>query len=131
MKRTVRPSELISESAIQKQILDLLKVKRIFAWKASSTGIYDQKRGAFRKNPHTVGVADIIAILKMRPYYIETGKDCTAPDIGCFWAIEVKAAKGKLSPAQESFRDAVIAAGGKYTLARSADDIIKALEVGK
>ena len=117
--RTVNPSELLSEAAIQRQILDLLKLKGIFAWKASSTGIYDQKRGAFRKNPHTVGVADIIAIFD----YEHDSGTC-----GQFWAIECKSSKGKLSAAQESFRASVILNGGKYTLAYSVDDVIKALE---
>ena len=53
-----------------------------------------------------------------------------APDIICviegqFVGIEVKSAKGKLNPNQESFRDTLVAAGGRYETVRSIEDLEK------
>ena len=41
--------------------------------------------------------------------------------------LELKSLKGKLSPAQEAFRDAVLAQGFAWALARSLDDVLGAL----
>ncbi len=128
-KKAHRQTFAPSEREIQKSILDWLQLKGIFAWKASSTGIYDQKRGAFRKNPHTAGVADIIGIIQGAVVHSIPGMISHIPcNAGVFLAIEVKAAKGKLSIAQQSFRDAVRLNGGLWIEARSLEDVIKALE---
>ena len=119
--KTVKPSELLSEAAIQRQILDYLMLRGVFAWRNNSGAVKIAGKGNDRFMRFGMpGSADIIGICP-------TSK-LTGGPIGRFMAIEVKTAKGKLSPAQESFRDAVIANGGKYTLARSVDDVIKALE---
>ena len=52
-----------------------------------------------------------------------------SPDIVCviegqFVGIEVKDEKGKLNPNQVAFKERLEAAGGKYVLARSVDDVI-------
>jgi hypothetical protein len=44
------------------------------------------------------------------------------------WALEVKADKGRLTPEQAAFRDALTAAGGHFALVRSWDDARAALE---
>ena len=41
--------------------------------------------------------------------------------------LEVKSAKGRLRPAQEAFRDAVLAQGFGWALVRSVDDALAAL----
>uniref|UniRef100_UPI004047E110 VRR-NUC domain-containing protein n=1 Tax=Yoonia sp. TaxID=2212373 RepID=UPI004047E110 len=41
--------------------------------------------------------------------------------------LELKSLKGRLSPAQEAFRDAVLAQGFGWTLVRSLDDALEAL----
>jgi hypothetical protein len=41
--------------------------------------------------------------------------------------LELKSLKGKLSPAQEAFRDAVLAQGHGWALVRSLDDALGAL----
>jgi len=46
---------------------------------------------------------------------------------GRFLGIEVKAANGRLRPAQEAFRDALKRAGGLYIVARSVDDVTREL----
>lgn len=57
-----------------------------------------------------------------------TGLRPGAPDLfvvhdGRFLAIELKAGAGKLSDAQEAACDAIVAAGGGYTVARSVDAV--------
>lgn len=42
--------------------------------------------------------------------------------------LEVKAARGRLSEAQEEFRDAVLAQGHAWALVRSADEALAAVE---
>ena len=46
---------------------------------------------------------------------------------GCVLFLELKSPKGKLSPAQEAFRDAVLAQGFGWVLVRSLDDALGAL----
>lgn len=38
--------------------------------------------------------------------------------------LEIKSPRGKLSPAQEAFRDMITAAGGEYREVRSLDDVM-------
>ena len=58
----------------------------------------------------------------------KTGLRPGAPDLivlhdGRLLAIELKAGAGKLSDAQEAACDAIVEAGGGYTVARSIDDV--------
>jgi hypothetical protein len=46
---------------------------------------------------------------------------------GCVLFLELKSPKGKLSPAQEAFRDAVLAQGFGWALVRSLDDALGTL----
>lgn len=67
----------ITEKQIENQILTYLKNKKIFAWKAQSTGVFDPARGVFRKssNPHHInGVSDIIGIFQGMMLCIEVKK---------------------------------------------------------
>ncbi len=104
----------ISEKAIETQILTWLKYKRIFAWKNQSVGVYDVKRGIFRKSRTSFqlnGVSDIIGLYKNRALFIE-----------------VKSAIGKLSPAQKEFLDRARLEGAICIVARRIEDVEKALE---
>ncbi len=56
------------------------------------------------------GFADLIIICDGRPLFLE-----------------LKSLKGKLSPAQEAFRDAILAQGFGWALVRSLDDALGAL----
>lgn len=102
----------MSEAAIQRQILDWLKAKGIFHWR-QNTGV---GRGFTRYGIN--GCSDILGILKMDPKY--------AP-IGRFFAIEVKAPKGKPSKDQEKFLADVKRAGGIAIVARSLEDVTNVL----
>lgn len=104
----------LPESVIESQILGYLKMKGIFAWKVKTVGTYDPKIGRFRKrNPlYRVGVSDIIGIFQGRPL-----------------AIEVKSAKGSLSPEQRRFLDEFRDNGGLTLVARSLESVMEFIEL--
>ncbi len=89
----------LSEKDITKQIRSLLKTFGIFHWKVW------QGMGS------VPGVPDIVGILAD----------------GRFLGIEVKTARGKLSPHQERFIQNINDAGGLAFVARSANDVIEKL----
>lgn len=129
MKRKVNLPDVLSEAAILKQILEYLERRGVFAWRNNSGGALvkgNSGKGYFMRFGMP-GSSDILAIIpKDYCNHFESGH--TRVMVGQFWAIEVKKRGGKLSPAQEAFRDAVLANGGKYTLARSLDDVIEAMK---
>jgi hypothetical protein len=98
------------EQAIQRQILDYLRYRGIFCWKATTGGIYDQKRRIFRTN-QAPGVRDILGILKG----------------GRFLAIEVKSPTGRVSAHQQQFIDEIAARGGVAFVARSIEAVEECL----
>jgi len=66
---------------------------------------------------------------------VKFGQDGSADVLGCyrgrFVGIECKARRGQLSADQRTWRDAVLAAGGVYLVAKGASavrDVIEALE---
>ena len=106
MSRKIR-----KEQDIQKAILDWLKIQRgTFAFKVTSTGIFDQKRALFRTNQHK-GIADIIGV-----------------KLGKFFAFEVKNEKGKVEDHQRQWLEKVSSAGGYAAIVRSLGDAIEAFE---
>ena len=86
-------------SQLTNQIIDFIYRRGGYSWRASSTGIYDQKAGAFRTGSKK-GVSDILACFK-----------------GQLIAIEVKIGKDRLSPEQQGFLENISAAGGNYFVA--------------
>lgn len=112
---------MIRERDIQEAILDYLQARRIFAFRTNTgaamlpgrNGKRQLVRFGFR------GVADIIGIVP--------GEDSVGT-YGQFLAIEVKGPKGKQTEDQKAFEEAVKKNGGIYCLARSVDDVRKALE---
>jgi len=93
----------LSESAIQKQILDLLKRRRIFHYRNNTGGA------------------------KLKGHYVHFGR-IGAPDVICvingkYVGIEVKNTKGELSRKQVEFRAELEKAGGIYLLVRSAMEL--------
>lgn len=101
------------ERAIQNQICAYLRLMGALVFIHDSVGIYDVKAGRFRtnKSPYRIrGVSDLLGIYKGRPL-----------------AIEVKTKTGRVSPYQKEFLDRWRAAGGVGFVARSVDDVMKAL----
>lgn len=98
----------MKEQDIQRQILDYLRLKKIWCRKISTIGIR-KENGSYIPS-QSKGMSDIIGILPG----------------GRFLAIEVKKPKGILSPAQKEFLDSVKAEGGLAIVAYSLDNIIEA-----
>ena len=94
------------EKDIQAAIMQWLTLKKIFFYR-NNVGAFQNAQGNFYRFGHA-GAPDIICVSNSR--YI---------------GIEVKAPKGKLSPAQEHFRDNLEKAGGVYIIARQVEDVIK------
>ena len=88
-----------AETLLTRSIRSLLNAAGIFHWKVH------QGLGA------VPGVPDLLGVYKG----------------GRLIAIEVKAPKGKVSPAQQMFIDAINGAGGNAFVARSIDDVIENL----
>lgn len=97
------------EKDIQRDIIQYLQLKKIFHYKNSTTGIYQQKTGHYIPS-QSVGSPDIIAVIN-----------------GQYWGIEVKRPGNKLSPGQEAFRDNLQQAGGKYVTVFCLGDIMDIL----
>ncbi len=85
-----------ASNVLTRAIIDYLYTRRVFAWRAQSTGLFDAKTAQFRTAPKK-GVADILAI---------------QPPTGRFLAIEVKIGKDTLSPEQIGFLKNVEQCGG-------------------
>jgi len=108
MKRHHGPARLgltlpeIREATIQDGILEYLAWRQIPAWPTHST----------RNHPETPGMADVLGILKG----------------GRFLAVEVKGEGGVLSQEQREWLNRVHAAGGFVILARSVDDVQRAID---
>lgn len=96
------------ESAIQAQILQYLSLKGIFHYRNNSGGFKDANNHFYRFG--ALGSPDIICVVE-----------------GRFVGIEVKAPGGRQSEHQISFQKRLEAAGGKYILAYSLEDVIGAL----
>ena len=108
----------ISESTIQKAVLDYLE------WFSKSHKIY-----FFRS------AAGMVKTEQGRIF--KTGRPGT-PDISVcyqskYWGIEVKGPKGRQSATQKQAEAEIVAAGGRYELVRSLEDIkrIFPMEVNK
>jgi predicted RecB family endonuclease len=78
----------------------------VFCWKNTTAGIYVKARNTYIPS-HAPGVSDILGVLKG----------------GRFLAIEVKAAKGRVSPHQQLFLDSINGAGGLAFVARSVEEV--------
>ena len=101
-------------------ILQLLHAHRIPAWRINTGAT---KIGGRFIRFGAVGMSDIIGIR-----WTTDGVHQYGPMIGQFLAIEVKSAKGIVTPAQQGFLAQVAAAGGKAFVARSVDDVARELD---
>jgi VRR-NUC domain len=98
----------VKESDLQRQILDYLALKRIFHYRNNS-GAFDNGHGHFYRFG-APGSPDIICVIKSQ-----------------YVGIEVKRPGGKQSEYQKEFQRKLEAAGGKYILAHSLDELLSHL----
>jgi len=100
----------VREKDIENLLLKYLNIlPSTFAWKNNSTGIYDAKRGCYRKQQNKWainGVSDILGVHH-----------------GRLLAIEVKTPSGKVTAEQQEFIDRVQREGGIAFVARSVADV--------
>jgi hypothetical protein len=103
------------ENRIKRDICDFLKASGALIFTHDSVGIFDPIRRVYRANRDPYrrkGVSDLLGIWKAR-----------------FIAIEVKVPKQYPSKEQKQFLKDVADAGGIAVLARSVEDVRKALEI--
>ena len=98
-----------TEGAIQKVILDYLKLKKYLVFKHRNVGIYKQATNSYI--PLSFGEKGISDVIGCSPQ-------------GTFIAVEVKKPGGKPSPDQLRFLEEVKVRGGIGILAYSLDDVI-------
>jgi hypothetical protein len=97
------------EGAVVKACLEYLRLRGIFAWRNNTGSLRDKNnRPVFFGKP---GSADIIGVMPG----------------GRFICIECKAGRGKLSEKQKEFLHNIEQTGGLAVVARSIEDIEKAL----
>lgn len=105
-KRKLSGKRSHPEGALQKVILDYLRILKIPVWKINTVGVYVQARNTYIPSPNK-GISDIIGIL---------------PD-GKFLAIEVKIKPNKPSTEQLAFLETVTKSGGRAGVVYSLKDV--------
>lgn len=98
----------MKESDVQGAILQYLALKRIFHYRNNSGGFRDAQNHFYRFG--AVGSPDIVCVVN-----------------GQYVGIEVKKPGGRQSEHQKEFQRRLEEAGGRYILARSIDDVERAL----
>ena len=97
------------EADVLRAVLDYLTVRKVFHFRINNTGIYDPKKGVFRKPGNIMaGVSDIICLKDSKMI-----------------CLEIKSPDGILSPNQIIFSQKISWNGGLYFTVRSVDDVIK------
>lgn len=112
------------ERDLRNAILALLRAHGIAAW-PTGVGAFPAEYGGRRRfvRMGTKGMSDIVGIVPSR--------QPAACAVGTFLAIEVKQPGGVVSPEQTAFLQTVIRAGGVGFVARSCDDVIDKLGLGR
>lgn len=91
----IKDKKKLTESVIQKEILDYLHKKRVVVWRISET-------------VNIIGFPDLLAI---------------DPTNGKFVGIEVKTATGRVSSVQEAVHSIIRRSQGVVIVARSVEDV--------
>lgn len=112
-RRSKKISPAPLEKAVVAQILDYLRLRRIFAWRNNTGGVVDARGHFYRYG--AVGSPDIIGVL---------GKN------GRFLAIEVKREGQRPSARQTAFLGQLRAFGALVVVAYNLEDVQKALSEG-
>lgn len=100
-----------SETQIQAAILEYLHLRKIMAWRCQAIAAPIRRGntivGLRRANPETIGIPDILGVIR-----------------GRLFAIEVKTSVGRPSPAQLEWKEKLERNGALWTIARSVDEAI-------
>ena len=98
----------MTETRLQTAILTYLAIRGIFADRINNGGVYDQKRGAYRRKGK---------------YDLAGSPDIIICHLGQYIALEVKIGKGRQSDAQKAYEELVNEAGGQYHVVRSVQEV--------
>lgn len=101
---------------LTKAILSWLMLNDFYAWRNNTTGIYDERKGAWRKNAGVNGISDILGVQK---------------GTGRLLAVEVKFGKDKTSDEQDQFLGNIKQYNGIAIVARSLSDVIDGVDAEK
>ena len=98
------------EGRVKRAVVDYLTKRGHWVLSHNTMGVYDPRTGGYRTSPYlTRGESDLMVLPKGR---LE------------FMFIELKAARGRLSPDQCLFREKVRSHALEYEVVRSVDDCI-------
>ncbi len=122
----------VSESAIQRSILDYLAARHIFAIRVNAGMHFSESKGKkYVTQLAAPGTADILAFPRIRQRDITAyGKSPGANlwyEVPTIIWLEVKTEKGKQSDLQKSFQAQVEAEGHRYAIVRSIEDVEAAM----
>jgi hypothetical protein len=98
--------------------LDWLALRRIKAWRANNTGVYDPVKKVYRTFQGLRGVSDILGIVPQT--VVIDGERVT---FGNFLAIEVKRPGESLRPEQEQFLQEIRDLGGIGLCIRTLNEL--------
>ncbi len=103
-----------TETQLVKACLELLRIRRIFAWRNNTGGVTASYKGKSRfVRFGAVGSSDILGLI---------------PPSGRLLAVEAKVKPNKPTETQDAFLEAVERAGGLAVVAYSVADLAAALE---
>lgn len=96
-----------TESGLVRACLDLLHLRKVYAWRQNTTGVFDPAKRRFRTFHGLAGVSDILGVLPG----------------GRFLALECKTERGRVTRDQKVFLDAVRANGGLAAVIRDLREL--------
>ena len=104
-----QPFKDSSANELTKSVLyDLIEVRGAAAYRINNVGIWDAKRGVYRKGGTVKGIPDIIGVLD-----------------GRFIGIEIKYGKDRQSADQKVVEQEIQGAGGVYFITKSYADYLE------
>lgn len=114
---------IIRERDVLKACMDWLKIKRVFHYRQNTGAHAANYKGTDRFIRYGVpGAPDIVAVKQLWFHERDTGLLKTLAE---YVAIEVKAPSGEQSVAQKQFQANLEAAGGRYILVHSVEELIE------
>ena len=111
----------MKESNTQKLVMLAMSDEGALVWR-NNTGVLRNEAGIPIRFGLCKGSSDLICITP-----VVVTQDMVGSTIGVFTAVEVKTLKGRVSPEQQTFIDAVNKAGGIAGVARSVEDALELL----
>ena len=108
------PTPVMSDSstnALTKAVIyDMTNVRKGVAYRINNAGVYDQKKGVYRKGVTRKGIPDIIGIIK-----------------GRFFGIEIKFGADRQSAEQRIIELEIKAVGGVYLIVRTYRQYVESM----